>query len=134
MENTKDMEFEKRQIENKRRNLQYNSRFMLIFMGAFIGSIVGFSSFRFLTCHPLDGIYIKVECPISKHSTTSYHRRTPFTDFSSYSLKYYFLIIPELFGSSANFSKLQKTTLNMRIYTGLHRLVHVQILYFAEEP
>ena len=38
MENTKDMEFEKRQIENKRRNLQYNSRFMLIFMGAFIGS------------------------------------------------------------------------------------------------
>ena len=38
------------------------------------------------------------------------------------------------FGSSANFSKLQKTTLNMRIYTGLHRLVHVQILYFAEEP
>ena len=46
----------KRQIENKRRNLQYNSRFMLIFMGAFIGSIVGFSSFRFLTCHPLDGI------------------------------------------------------------------------------
>ena len=65
---------------------------------------------------------------------TSYHRRTPFTDFSSYSLKYYFLIIPELFGSSANFSKLQKTTLNMRIYTGLHRLVHVQILYFAEEP
>lgn len=25
MENTKDMEFEKRQIENKRRNLQYNS-------------------------------------------------------------------------------------------------------------
>ena len=57
-----------------------------------------------------------------------------FTDFSSYSLKYYFLIIPELFGSSANFSKLQKTTLNMRIYTGLHRLVHVQILYFAEEP
>ena len=56
MENTKDMEFEKRQIENKRRNLQYNSRFMLIFMGAFIGSIVGFSSLRFLTCHPLDGI------------------------------------------------------------------------------
>ena len=56
MENTKDTEFEKRQIENKRRNLQYNSRFMLIFMGAFIGSIVGFSSFRFLTCHPLDGI------------------------------------------------------------------------------
>ena len=55
MENTKDMEFEKRQIENKRRNLQYNSRFMLIFMGAFIGSIVGFSSFRFLTCHPRDG-------------------------------------------------------------------------------
>ena len=29
MENTKDMEFEKRRIENKRRNLQYNSRFML---------------------------------------------------------------------------------------------------------
>lgn len=57
MENTKDMEFEKRQIENKRRNLQYNSRFMLIFMGAFIGSIVGFSSFRFLTCHP-SGWYI----------------------------------------------------------------------------
>ena len=56
MENTKDMEFEKRQIENKRRNQQYNSRFMLIFMGAFIGSIVGFSSFRFLTCHPRDGI------------------------------------------------------------------------------
>ena len=56
MENTKDMEFEKRQIENKRRNLQYNSRFMLIFMGAFIGSIVGFYSFRFLTCHPRDGI------------------------------------------------------------------------------
>lgn len=22
----------------------------------------------------------------------------------------------------------------MRIYTGLHRLVHIQILYFAEEP
>ena len=35
MENTKDMEFEKRQIENKRRNLQYNSRFMLVFMPNF---------------------------------------------------------------------------------------------------
>ena len=55
MENTKDMEFEKRQIENKRRNLQYNSRFMLIFMGAFIGSIVGFYTFRFFTCQTLDG-------------------------------------------------------------------------------
>ena len=48
MENSKDMEFKRRQIENKRRNLQYNSRFMLIFMGTFIGSVFGFSTFRFI--------------------------------------------------------------------------------------